>query len=686
MKCPNCGTDIREDLLICEVCGTEIQVVPDFEPEIEKSITESLPRLDLQEEYITDPESLYYRYGQPYTGYYYTEDGSAFDMKLYYENGALFEGDLVYGDGTPYGAPLFYEDGLPYEGGLYYENGDPVGGSEAVAPAAQKEPAESAAPVDQNVQAQDDPYEEEDDDLYFTDVLGSAETNGLSEEIGDTNPISQKKNLSQEVETAVYAHEEDEEEELDDFDEEYFGDDYDDFEEYDVAFDEDFSINQAIKAFKNSKFKSLYLLVLIVILVFILMVVSWISRLIYQKTSPNYQVELAQASAANGDYESAIEYINKAISLDNGNSTYKFDLCDYYLANQEEDKAILTLWDIIYAKDSNSQKAYERLINYYAQRDDFYTIQIILGNCNDELILANFQEYLANPPEFSVDAGVYDDVVALTLSSVTNGTIYYTLDGMDPTLNSTVYTTPIYLEMGIHEVKALFENNYGITSSVVSKMYTIDIDVPDAPEIYLESGDYTSPEMIEVGVAAHTTVYYTTDGTLPDNNSTEYTCPIPMPVGKSHFIFVAYNEDNYPGEFSEADYNLALNSDIIVQEEIDNIKRYNLAVGRTTNEQGSVSGSSNSRYTYIVNSAITLNSNVYYILTENLVDSDGNSMRTGTYYLADIRTGSLYKASRDDDGIFSRGDLVNPELYALPEPTPTPVVNTVTSVVTPGVD
>ena len=42
MKCPACGYEIAEDHLYCEKCGKEIQIVPDFEPEIENSIIETL--------------------------------------------------------------------------------------------------------------------------------------------------------------------------------------------------------------------------------------------------------------------------------------------------------------------------------------------------------------------------------------------------------------------------------------------------------------------------------------------------------------------------------------------------------------------------------------------------------------------------------------------------------------------
>lgn len=45
MKCPKCGNELKEGHLICEQCGEEIRIVPDFEPEIENSITETLSTL-----------------------------------------------------------------------------------------------------------------------------------------------------------------------------------------------------------------------------------------------------------------------------------------------------------------------------------------------------------------------------------------------------------------------------------------------------------------------------------------------------------------------------------------------------------------------------------------------------------------------------------------------------------------
>lgn len=57
MKCPHCGHEMPDGYLLCGHCGEEIQIVPDFEPEIENSITETLSTLvSSQEEQDADRE------------------------------------------------------------------------------------------------------------------------------------------------------------------------------------------------------------------------------------------------------------------------------------------------------------------------------------------------------------------------------------------------------------------------------------------------------------------------------------------------------------------------------------------------------------------------------------------------------------------------------------------------------
>ncbi len=57
MKCPHCGHEMPDGYLLCDKCGEEIQIVPDFEPEIENSITETLSTLVSQQEETDEAET-----------------------------------------------------------------------------------------------------------------------------------------------------------------------------------------------------------------------------------------------------------------------------------------------------------------------------------------------------------------------------------------------------------------------------------------------------------------------------------------------------------------------------------------------------------------------------------------------------------------------------------------------------
>jgi len=57
MKCPNCGGEMADDSLYCEKCGEDIHIVPDFEPEIEYNMEQTLK--GIKEDVLKEGDKTY---------------------------------------------------------------------------------------------------------------------------------------------------------------------------------------------------------------------------------------------------------------------------------------------------------------------------------------------------------------------------------------------------------------------------------------------------------------------------------------------------------------------------------------------------------------------------------------------------------------------------------------------------
>lgn len=620
MICPNCNAEITDDLLYCPKCGEEVQFVPYYEPEIEQSINDTLS--DIQ----VDAEASYEEYRELDNN----PDTNVSDIDAAAEN----ESDIN----------SLEETGFDMDGLEYFDLDSP-----------------EDMPV-----GYDDEYDDAEGEEEYIATEGSEEYEGMyeaAEEYDDADTYDEE-----------YEAVDEEYEAADEFDEEYELDYFDDFDEEDPHI-----MYHFLKFMKESRLRWVVIALLLVLIASVVTGIVRFSKYMYQNSSSSYQAQLAASFAAEGNYADAIAHMERSVMLSSEDTSLKYQLAEYYFKNNEDEKGILMLWEIIYAKDVNYQAAYRKMIDYYASKQDYAMIEEILSNCEDMIVVNQFQNYLANEPEFSTPEGTYDEIVYLKLSSNSEGTIYYTVDGTMPTYDSPVYTEPLILDLGIYKINAIFVNSYGIESDVASKTYTIDIRVPNPPNVLLESGNFQSPELIKVDVQLYCTVYYTTDGTMPTKESTEYTGPIPMPLGTSHFTFIAYSQEGIPGEVTEMDYNLSLQGTAQVQDITANLMQYNVNLGKASDLTGSVAGNS-MKYSYVVSSAIALENKIYYIFMENMISSSPNteqgtmpqSMRTGTFYLADINDGSLYKGIRSEEGEYSLGELIPPEAYA---PPPPPVVD-----------
>ena len=356
-----------------------------------------------------------------------------------------------------------------------------------------------------------------------------------------------------------------------------------------------------------------------------------------------YKINKVKAKAAEGQYEAAIIDLENIHVSHPEESQIFFLEADYYVQLGKPELAEDTLRRMIVTTEFSAEEyyqAYDRLIALFASEERYQDIATLLDECPYGDVVTAYQNYLAYAPTFSLDSGEYSDVIKLKLSANTSGTIYYTLDGSVPNEQSSVYGGIITLESGDIHVSAIFVNQYGLRSEVVSRDYSILVTMPKAPEVNYDTGSYDSPKLIEVFAPEGINVYYTTDKTEPTIDSIPYTGPIPMPLNTSNFNFAAINDQGLSSETVVRSYTLSFPNGISVDKAIEILKNRMIEKGMLTDMTGK-SDRAPGTYSYLVTSAVTIEGQgEYYIIREKYQDGNGNSLTSETTYLVEIYQGS----------------------------------------------
>ncbi|MCM1254009.1 MAG: chitobiase/beta-hexosaminidase C-terminal domain-containing protein [Clostridium sp.] len=489
MKCPNCGEEMKEGQLICEACGNEIQIVPDFEPEIENSITETLSTLVALDEEAKEA-------GKP-------------------------------------------EDDAP-----------------------------------------------------------------KTEEIKEPDAGETKKAADEEEE-------------------------------------------------RNLKSRRIGAVMTVVTVV----LVALCSYLLYfhHIHTAEYQIEKAIEYAGREEYEQAIAYLDAAYRTDDTQAQPLFLKADYYYLMQDNEAALQAL-KLVIDKDiypyEDIEDAYDKMIAIYAKEARYEEINDLLLACKEDSIVNIFQGYMAKEPDFNYVEGDYAEVIPLKLSSNTSGNIYYTTDGSTPTKASSVYTAPLFLESGEHHISAFFVNDYGIESEIVSKTYHINLEVPNAPEVVLYSGEYMEPTMISVNGQEGCSIYYTTDESQPTKDSVPYTGPIPMPLGTTNFKFVNISEAGVSSDVTMRTYTLRLDGTISTRAAVDTLVKRLVETGYLLDTAGKTALLSGS-YSYQFSSVLQIEGEAYFTINEYYDGGTGVLSRTDKVFLVQAYTGATARLGYNEKGEFA---------------------------------
>ena len=129
-------------------------------------------------------------------------------------------------------------------------------------------------------------------------------------------------------------------------------------------------------------------------------------------------------------------------------------------------------------------------------------------------------------PTVTPPSGAYIDGTEVTITASAGASIYYTLDGTEPTAASPVYLAPFRLTSSATVKAKAYVGD--IPSDTTTAILTILNAPPPAPSIYPSSGTFQGVQLVTLKSSQSLPIRYTLDGSEPTISSPLYISPIPV--------------------------------------------------------------------------------------------------------------------------------------------------------------
>ncbi len=158
---------------------------------------------------------------------------------------------------------------------------------------------------------------------------------------------------------------------------------------------------------------------------------------------------------------------------------------------------------------------------------------------NPSQIMTSLYSLTVDNPTISLVSGSYSTPQSVSLACATPGSeLRYTTDGIDPTVNSTLYSNPISI-LGTTTLKVRAFKQGWNSSQIVSAVYSFNVA---EPTFSLPGGTYGGTQTVSIScVTQGSVIRYTANGDEPTITSTLYTGPIRI-LGSTTIRAIAFNQ------------------------------------------------------------------------------------------------------------------------------------------------
>lgn len=376
-----------------------------------------------------------------------------------------------------------------------------------------------------------------------------------------------------------------------------------------------------------------------------------------------YYYSNAEASYNKSSYDDALDMALKAVELA-GNDADRIKSRTlvkliyesqnfkgkYYIENLEE----------LFYMGENSKENILSLLNCYVEQGDTEGFLKIYEIIDEETAKECLGDNYAEKPQTDLPAGQYNNFITLELSAQEGCQIYYAVTEASSETGYagtayTLYENAIEItELGQYTVMAYAVNQQGVLSYIAEFDYSIVEGEAEGPEITPVAGTYTEPTQITIQIPDGAKAYYTYDGTVPDENSTEYTEPVDMLRGVNTFKAIIVDKYGNVSETTSAQYNLRVPRNETLTSGKDKVWAYYLNSGVIDTNGNQADGSVISISYYDLR---VIDNVEYYIYQVVAVSADGTSTTAISCCVVDTYDGSVIA------GVVQAGDdFVIPEI------------------------